>query len=231
MEHKFPGPSPTRWAWVWANSGSWWWTGKPGVLQSRGSQRVGHDWATEEQHRDLFLQVPWATECLAVHRELLLGVSKVRSCSSSGFSLPRGRQQSPLLSFSRWQTPFTADKDRTIWICSFLLAGETTENTFAFEKKNNNSRLWVLWDDPRESFRISLDPKKQSFWNWAAGFRIQRACKNPNTCIIFPGHWIKISWGLGQREVFWVPQGLWCRDPQPPGWGQICPVRWAATLD
>ena len=32
---------------VWANSGSWWWTGKPGVLQSMGSQRVGHNWATE----------------------------------------------------------------------------------------------------------------------------------------------------------------------------------------
>ena len=30
----------TRWAWVWANSGSWWWTGKPGMLQSMGSQRV-----------------------------------------------------------------------------------------------------------------------------------------------------------------------------------------------
>ena len=99
------------------------------------------------------------------------------------------------------------------------------------KKKNNNSRLWVLWDDPRESFRISLDPEKQSFWNWAAGFRIQRACKNPNTCISFPGHWIKISWGLGQREVFWVPQGLSCRGPQPPGWGQICPVRRAAALD
>ena len=39
--------SPTRWTWVWASSGSWWWTGKPGVLQSMGSQRVGHDWATE----------------------------------------------------------------------------------------------------------------------------------------------------------------------------------------
>ena len=32
---------------VWANSGSWWWTGKPGVLQSIGLQSVGHDWATE----------------------------------------------------------------------------------------------------------------------------------------------------------------------------------------
>ena len=39
--------SPTRWTWVWVNSGSWWWTGKPGILQSMGSQRVRHDWASE----------------------------------------------------------------------------------------------------------------------------------------------------------------------------------------
>ena len=39
--------SPTQWTWVWASSGSWWWTGKPGVLQSMGSQRVRHNWATE----------------------------------------------------------------------------------------------------------------------------------------------------------------------------------------
>ena len=37
----------TRWSWVWTRSGSWWWTGKPGVLQSMRSQRVGHNWATE----------------------------------------------------------------------------------------------------------------------------------------------------------------------------------------
>ena len=39
--------SQTRCTWVWANSGSWWWTGRPGVLLSMGSQRVGHDWATK----------------------------------------------------------------------------------------------------------------------------------------------------------------------------------------
>ena len=39
--------SPTRWTWVWASSGSWLWTGKSGMLQSMGSQRVRHDWATE----------------------------------------------------------------------------------------------------------------------------------------------------------------------------------------
>ena len=39
--------SPTRWTWVWVNSGSWWWTGRPGVLRFMELQRVGHDWATE----------------------------------------------------------------------------------------------------------------------------------------------------------------------------------------
>ena len=39
--------SLTQWTWVWVNSGGWWWTGRPGVLRFMGSQRVGHDWATE----------------------------------------------------------------------------------------------------------------------------------------------------------------------------------------
>ena len=39
--------SPTPWTWVWVNSGSWWGTGRPAVLQFMGSQRVGHDWVTE----------------------------------------------------------------------------------------------------------------------------------------------------------------------------------------
>ena len=39
--------SSTRWTWVWVDSGSWWWKGRPGVLWFIGSQRVGHDWATE----------------------------------------------------------------------------------------------------------------------------------------------------------------------------------------
>ena len=38
---------PTQWTWVWVNSGSWWWTGRPVVLQSMESQRVGHHWVTE----------------------------------------------------------------------------------------------------------------------------------------------------------------------------------------
>ena len=39
--------SLTRRTWVWVDSGSWWWTGRPGVLRFIGSQRVGHEWVTE----------------------------------------------------------------------------------------------------------------------------------------------------------------------------------------
>ena len=47
--------SPNRWTWIWTSSRSWWWTGKPGMLQSMGLQRVGHDWVTE---------VNWSLVCL-----------------------------------------------------------------------------------------------------------------------------------------------------------------------
>ena len=39
--------SPTQWTWVWVDSGSLWWTGRPGVLYFMGSERVGHNWASE----------------------------------------------------------------------------------------------------------------------------------------------------------------------------------------
>ena len=39
--------SLTQWTWVWVDSGSWWWTGRPGMLQFMGSQSVRHEWVTE----------------------------------------------------------------------------------------------------------------------------------------------------------------------------------------
>ena len=47
--------SLTQWTWVWVKSWSWWWAGRPGMLQSIGSQRVRHDWATELNYLILFL--------------------------------------------------------------------------------------------------------------------------------------------------------------------------------
>ena len=51
--------SLTQWTWVWASSRSWWWTGKPGVLQFMGLQRVGHDWVTKlmDKNTDFFLLI------------------------------------------------------------------------------------------------------------------------------------------------------------------------------
>ena len=53
--------SLTQWTWVWVNSGSWWWTGRPSVLQFMGLQRVRHDWVTE------------LTDCNRISRECMRG--------------------------------------------------------------------------------------------------------------------------------------------------------------
>ena len=55
--------SPTQWTWVWVGSGSWWWTGRPGVLWFMGSQRDGHDWVTE---------LNWHKSAMGVHVSLIL---------------------------------------------------------------------------------------------------------------------------------------------------------------
>ena len=53
--------SLAQWTWVWISSRSWWWTGKPGMLQSMGSQRVRHDWVTKlnwTEHNKLWKILP-----------------------------------------------------------------------------------------------------------------------------------------------------------------------------
>jgi len=49
--------SSTQWTWVWVKSRNWWWTGRPGVLQSMGSQRVGHNWANELNWTEIYLDI------------------------------------------------------------------------------------------------------------------------------------------------------------------------------
>ena len=59
--------SPTQWTWVWVNSGSWWWTGRRGMLQSTGSQKAGHDRGLN------WTKSSWSTVCLLLHPELPSG--------------------------------------------------------------------------------------------------------------------------------------------------------------
>ena len=76
--------SVTQWTWVWTDSGRWWKTGKPGMLQSMESQRVGYDWVTEQQqkHKKLtyvILEVEKSSRStlLAWEPEELMGVSSI----------------------------------------------------------------------------------------------------------------------------------------------------------
>ena len=71
--------SLTWWTWVWLNSRSWWWTGRPGVLQSMGSQGVGHDWATELNWTELKFCTCW----LQIHP-----VPTIRTLASTGSIVP-----------------------------------------------------------------------------------------------------------------------------------------------
>ena len=63
--------SQTQWTWVWLDSGSWWWTGRPGMLQLMGSQRVGHNWATELNWTDA--RKDWGQEEKGTTEDELVG--------------------------------------------------------------------------------------------------------------------------------------------------------------
>ena len=69
--------SPTQWTWIWVNSGSWWWTGRPGVLWFMGSQRVGHDWATELNlvlAQEMYIYI-FAVVAVVIYRKIFLNIS------------------------------------------------------------------------------------------------------------------------------------------------------------
>ena len=89
--------SLTRWTWVWVNSGSWWWTGMPGVLWFVWSQRVRHNWVTELNRTFLPVTFPVTEDftslltdifssSLAYHYLLWLQQSHRRFMQDSGLS-------------------------------------------------------------------------------------------------------------------------------------------------
>ena len=53
--------SLTQWTWVWESFRRWWWTGKPGVLKSMGSQRVEQDWVTEQQQQQFWFYIQFSS--------------------------------------------------------------------------------------------------------------------------------------------------------------------------
>ena len=97
--------SPTQWTWVWVSSGSWWWTGKPGVLQSTGPQRVRRDFVTEPQHWHHWAPEPYSLHKLGVQCTLSAypavgsGVSGAYT-QAAGSGRPRSRGWPALCPFS-----------------------------------------------------------------------------------------------------------------------------------
>ena len=67
--------SPTRWTWVWPSTRSWWWAGKPCVLQSMASQRVWHSWVTELTKKMTFYFVS-----LHQHAPVLMVCQSISMC-------------------------------------------------------------------------------------------------------------------------------------------------------
>ena len=89
--------SPTRSAWVWVNSWSWWLTGRPGVLQFMGLQRVGHYWSTELNwlltklsNLDLVLQSIYGSRVRSSHYHFQIPLVELCCLHNTNFYLIRG---------------------------------------------------------------------------------------------------------------------------------------------
>ena len=108
--------SPTRWTWVWVNSRSLWWTGRPGVLWFMGSQRVGHNWVTELNWRQIQLTFlgTWVIQFTHWEGRLLL---KTDGNSYSGLRAQLWSGHRLNLSFS------TVILDRFLNLCVSLCPG------------------------------------------------------------------------------------------------------------
>ena len=140
--------SPTRWAWVWVNSGSWWWTGRPGVLRFMGLQRVGHDWATELNWTEL--KIPWGDVLLCV----LVAQSCLTLCNPTDYSLPgfsvHGILQARILEwiaipFSRGTSQL---RDRTLVSCitdRFFTIWATGKSQISASTQNINRGNIIKW--------------------------------------------------------------------------------------
>ena len=98
--------SPTQWTWVWASFGSWWWTGKPDLLQSMGSQRVGQDRVTElkaEEWGRPLLERPGSVLLCYTGRSPIWPRPISPQCSSKSFLHKPKQAWSFICYFSPWE--------------------------------------------------------------------------------------------------------------------------------
>ena len=122
--------SPTQCIWVSAQSGSWWWTGSPGKLQSTGSQRAGHDWATVLTEEDLSV-----TE-QQQQRQLPSASLEIKPCATAAAQLWHPLRGIQALYCSRGSVGTDL---QTIWYSQKLISWSQSFNLFISRKALNPS--------------------------------------------------------------------------------------------
>ena len=134
--------------WVWGNSGSWWWTGSPGMLWFMGSQRVGHDWATELNWTNI-LQSRWMCHVCGQYMKNTQIKTKLGClCRSVTFNT-----LSDIVSLSRWVT-------------ARLVSSEMTKSTMTLKEHTLWWRRHHHTDDRcfSTSYTLSITLKTSHGW-------------------------------------------------------------------
>ena len=94
--------SLTEWTWVWASSRSWWWTGRPGVLQSMGSQRVKHNWMTEVNWNDFLCKINIARASILIFFVFSYLYSNTRQLAKFSLITEISFNRTKILGYSPW---------------------------------------------------------------------------------------------------------------------------------
>ena len=166
--------SPTQCTWVWVSSCSWWWTGRPGMLQSMGLQRVGHDWVTK---------LNWLIKILVKKRSCFEGsghvvkrilsclinlVSDPMDCSSPGSSVHgnfQARTSEPVaISFSRGSS---WPRDRAQVSCIFCIGRRILYQYTTWEAPTHNA-----WEEAISKRRAGVQPGHDCSDLWLGGMGV-----------------------------------------------------------
>ena len=197
--------SLTQWTWVWVDSGSWWWTGRPGVLWFMGSQTVRHDWGTE---------LNWTEQ----HVLLSIPINLSRSCSLGYYS-----NYSLIIITSIWLWA-VKDHHLTSPALGFLLTPLLWE--FFFNVDHFLSLYWIC-------YHIASVVHVLVFWPWSMGnLNFPTRGQTLTSCV---GRWSLNHSTIREvpmRVYFWNVLSNWelglLNKTRTYPW---CPTKWGVTKE
>ena len=128
-----------QWTWVWANSGRWWRTGKPGVLRSMGSQRVGHNWATEQQ------------QCIRKNANMIRNHIQTQTHMKTGFKKPK---------LGDWDSKYGETSD---WGAEFSLCSPPAWNLYSSTQSAHKTLIPTFSETEKDAFTVSK-PQGAGIW-------------------------------------------------------------------